>query len=694
MSEAEDSFATEGIAVIGMAGRFPRARDLAEFWENLRAGIPALSTFSDEELRAAGVPPELLANPRYVKARGRLEDTDLFDAAFFDYSPREAEQTDPQHRLLLECAWEALEDAGYDSQRYGGRIGVFAGASMSTYMLEALRGNGMPENLLQLAIGGLSDFLATRISYKLNLRGPSVTVQTACSTSLVAIHMACQSLLADECDMALAGGVSAALPQEVAGYLYQEGGIFSPDGHCRAFDAEAQGTVVGSGVGVVVLKRLEDALADGDHIRAVIRGIGDQQRRLAQGGLHRAQRRGAGRGRSPWRTTMAGVEPGDDRLRRGARHRDGAGRSDRDRRADARPSARTTEATGFCAIGSVKTNIGHLDAAAGVAGLIKTVLVLQHGSSRPACTSSGRTRGSTSPAAPVYVNARLRRLARARRRPAGPASARSASAAPTPTWCWRRRPSEPSSAGRGAQVLVLSARTPTALARATDRLARTWRSTRSCPWPTWPTRCSWAAGPSRTGARWCAARARRRWARSRACAPERVLEGESRPSRAWPSCSPARARSTWTWAASCTRASRCSASSSTHCARLLKPHLGVDLRQVLYPPEAQREQAEARLAQTGLTQPALFAVEYALAQQWEAWGVRPRAMLGHSVGEYVAACLAGVFSLEDALAVVAARGRLMQRLPPGAMLASRCPRRSCEDCSASGSPWPPSMVPR
>lgn len=271
MSDLPDGFATEGVAVIGLACRFPRSPNADEFWENLRCGLDAISTFTEEELVTAGVAPSTIAQPGYVRARGALERTADFDAAFFDLTPREAELTDPQHRFFLECAWEALEDAGCDPQRYAGRIGVFGGASMSTYLLSALaQRGGSPDGLLKLAIGGLSDFLATRLAYKLDLRGPSVSVQTACSTSLVAVHMACLHLLAGQCDVALAGGVSIRA-QEVAGYLYQEGGIFSLDGKCRAFGARAGGTVEGSGVGLVALKRLEDAIEDGDHIRAVIR---------------------------------------------------------------------------------------------------------------------------------------------------------------------------------------------------------------------------------------------------------------------------------------------------------------------------------------------------------------------------------------------------------------------------------------
>ncbi|HEU5383896.1 MAG TPA: polyketide synthase, partial [Ktedonobacteraceae bacterium] len=273
---AEDSDGVE-IAVVGIAGRFPGAKDLDEYWYNLCNGIESITFFSEEELRDAGVSPEVLHNPNYVKAAAILDDVAGFDADFFEMSPHEAEITDPQHRLLLECAWQALENAGYTPDAYQGNIGVFAGASSSPYIFNVLSQQlSLAQSLhahhgQPASIGNNAYALSTRISYKLNLHGPSLNIQTACSTGLVATHVACQSLLSYQCDMALAGGVSVKVPQR-EGYFYQAGGIASPDGHCRAFDSEAQGTTFGSGVGMVVLKRLEDAISAGDTIHAVIKG--------------------------------------------------------------------------------------------------------------------------------------------------------------------------------------------------------------------------------------------------------------------------------------------------------------------------------------------------------------------------------------------------------------------------------------
>ena len=252
-----DSLTGLEIAVIGMVGRFPGAKNVDEFWQNLKLGVESISFFSEEELTKYGIEENFLQNPNYIKARGILENAEWFDASFFGFNPREAEILDPQHRVFLECAWQALETTGYDPNNYNGSVGLFAGSSLSEYMFNLYTNPELLNTVGQFPIGiaNSRDFLTTRVSYKLNLKGPSINVQSACSTSLVAVHLASQSLLSGECDMAMAGGVSIKLPLK-CGYLYSEGGINSPDGHCRAFDVNAKGTVWGSGVGIVVLKRL------------------------------------------------------------------------------------------------------------------------------------------------------------------------------------------------------------------------------------------------------------------------------------------------------------------------------------------------------------------------------------------------------------------------------------------------------
>ncbi|WP_337886323.1 polyketide synthase, partial [Fischerella thermalis] len=395
------------IAIIGMVGRFPGANNVDKFWQNLRDGVESITCFTDEELVSAGIDSAVLRDPNYVKAGSVLEDIDLFDASFFGFTPREAEITDPQHRLFLESAWEALENAGYNSETYTGRIGLYAGVAFSSYFFTNLYPNRDLTQLVddfQTFIGNDKDHLPTQTSYKLNLTGPSVNVQTTCSTSLVAVHLACQSLLNGESDIALAGGVSIQVPQK-AGYLYQEGGINSPDGHCRAFDANAQGTVFGDGLGIVVLKRLADALADRDYIHAVIKGsainndgslkVGytapsvDGQREVILEAL-----------------ALAGVEP--ETITYIETHGTGTPLGDPiEIAALTQAFRRSSDKKGFCAIGSAKTNVGHLNTAAGVTGLIKTVQALKNKQIPPSLHFQQPNPQIDFANSPFYVNTKL-----------------------------------------------------------------------------------------------------------------------------------------------------------------------------------------------------------------------------------------------------------------------------------------------
>ncbi|HEX8245629.1 MAG TPA: beta-ketoacyl synthase N-terminal-like domain-containing protein, partial [Longimicrobium sp.] len=366
------------VAIIGMAGRFPGADDLEAFWANLRDGVESISFFGDDELRAAGVSEAELANPDYVKAIGRLRDVEHFDAGFFGYSPREAEVLEPGHRLFLECAWEAMEDAGVDPDQVAGRIGVYAGAGSSGYTERHVKQNAAlmeAAGAFQVNLGSAHDFLATRVSYKLDLRGPSLAVQTGCSTSLVAVHLAAQSLLRGECELALAGGASVIIPQ-TTGYTWAHGSIVSPDGHCRAFDARSAGAVSGSGVGAVVLKRLSDALRDGDPVRAVIRGSAINN----DGGAKVAFTAPGVEGqRAVIAEALEAADVDPATVTYVEAHGTGTELGDVIEIAALTRAFRDfTAREGFCAVGSVKTNIGHLDTAAGVAGLIKTVLAMEH----------------------------------------------------------------------------------------------------------------------------------------------------------------------------------------------------------------------------------------------------------------------------------------------------------------------------
>ncbi|HVR97917.1 MAG TPA: condensation domain-containing protein, partial [Thermoanaerobaculia bacterium] len=664
------------IAIVGLAGRFPGARDVDELWDNLSGGVEAVSRFSDEELRAAGVDSNLLGNPRYVRARGVLADADLFDAAFFEVPPLQAGLMDPQLRVFLECAWEALEDAGYDPSRMRD-VGLYAGVTTSTYFLNNLLSN--PRLLAavggyQAAIGVDRDYLTTQVSYKLGLTGPSVNVQTACSTSLVALHLACQALRAGECEMALAGGVSIKVPQ-VSGYLYQEGGIDSATGRCRAFDAQADGTVWGSGVGLVVLKRLEDALAAGDAIRAVVRGSAINNDGLQKVG-YTAPSVEAQAAVIAAAQAAAGIEP--ESVTYLEAHGTGTQLGDPIEVAAASRAFRAgTDRTGFCAIGSVKSNLGHLGAAAGIAGLIKAVLALEHREIPPTLHFETPNPAIDFASSPFYV-----------------------ATAPTP-WQAGSGPlragvssfglggtnahvvleeapaAAPSTPARPWQLLVLSARDEAALESATEGLAD-WLERYSER----PQRLADAAWTLQMGRRRFAHRrtvvcrdaAEAREALRRREGRDAVQEGSRRPVAF---LFPGQGSQHAGMARGLYETEEVFRREIDACAEILAPQLGRDLRDWLLRADAEE------LRQTRWAQPALFAVEYALARLWLSWGIEPWAMIGHSLGEYVAACLAGVFSLEDALELVAARGELMQSLPAGAMLSVELPESGL-DLAGSG----------
>jgi acyl transferase domain-containing protein len=653
------------IAVIGLAGRFPGARSVEEFWQNLRDGVESISFFTAEELAAEGVDPAILKDPRYVNAGGVLADAELFDASFFGITPREAEIMDPQHRFFLECAWEALEDAGYDPERFGGPVGVFGGVSRNTYLLvNLLSGDSDAVRGLPLVIASDADFLTTRVSYKLNLKGPSFDVQTACSTSLVAVHLACQSLLSGECDMALAGGVSVSVPQR-AGYLFQEGGTYSPDGHCRAFDARAQGTVGSNGVGIVVLKRLADALAEGDSIRAVIKGSAVNNDGSAKVGFTAPSVDGqaAAIARA---LDMAEVHP--DSVSYVETHGTSTTLGDPIEIAGLTQAFRgRTDRKSFCALGSVKTNIGHANAGSGVAGLIKTVLALQRRLLPPSLNFERPNPNIDFANSPFYVNVGLVEW------PEGPTPRRAGvnsfgMGGTNVHLVLEEAPSsEDAVQTRPWQLMVLSAKRGTALEAATARLREHLDQNRDL-------------GPADVAYTLQVGRKRFAHRRFVVCRdlpdalaalddPRRVVtEVQEARERPVVFMFPGQGAQYVGMGRELYRDEPVFRQHVDRAAELLMPHLGRDLREVIYP-RSEAAPADDQLKQTFLTQPALFVVEHALAQLWMSWGVRPAAMIGHSIGEYVAACLAGVFSLPDALALVAARGRLMQGLPKGAMLA-------------------------
>jgi acyl transferase domain-containing protein len=678
------------IAVIGMAGRFPGARNVDELWRNLAAGVESISRFSDEELLAGGVAPSRLADPRYVKAAPVLEQPYHFDAAFFGFSPLEARRMDPQHRLLLELAQEAIEHAGYDPDRYSGRVGVFAGCALNTYYGNVGLGGRLAEDYIPTLIGNDKDFLSTRISYKLNLRGPSLTVQSACSTSMVAVHLACQSLLSEETDMALAGAVSVRVPHR-AGYLCDGGGVTSNDGHVRAFDAKANGTVFGSGGGVLVLKRLADALADGDVIHAVIKGSAVNNDGAGKAG-YTAPSVDSQSDAVVEALANAGVEA--DTIGYVEAHGSGTPVGDPiEVRALTKAFRRFTRRSGYCALGSVKTNIGHLDAAAAVAGMIKTVLALKHRQLPPTLHFSEPNPEIDFPASPFYVNTALREWASSTPRRAGVMS--TGMGGTNAHVIFEEAPhSAPSAHASPPHLLMLSAKSETGLEQATQRLGAFLDANASVNMS--DVAYTLAIGRKAFAHRRylvCSGRddALAALAALAAQGTQRLVSGRTDKARRpivllLPGVGDhyvGMARDLYDdWPAFRREVDRC--------AQILEAELGADIRRAIYPDglkaksrsdgidlrkmlgqggEQTQDPHEQNLNRTLLAQPALFTIEYAMARLWQSLGITPAAIVGHSLGEYVAACLAGVMSLEDALRLVATRARMVSALPMGAMLA-------------------------
>ena len=656
------------VAVIGMSGRFPAAPDLETFWSNIRGGVEAVTTFTPDELRAAGIGDAVLGDRDFVNAGAPLDGVELFDAAFFGYSPREAQTIDPQQRLFLECAWEALERAGYDPLASGGRVGLFAGCAISSY-LSLIYAN--PEFValtgpLPVLIGNDKDYIATRTAYKLNLSGPSITVQTACSTGLVAVVLARQALVDAQCELALAGAVNVRVPQRT-GYRYDPGGIYSPDGHCRPFDARAAGTVFGNGVGVVVLKPLRKALADGDHIHAVVKGAALNNDGARKVGFTAPSLEG-----QTAVIVAAYDDAGVDARSVSYIEAHGTGTALGDPievEALSRAFGATTADTGFCALGAVKASVGHLDPAAGVAGFIKTVLALEERTLPPGVNFEEANPAIDFASTPFYVPSRaIPWDANGSPRRAGVSAF--GIGGTNAHVVLEEAPERARSRNRRAdQLIVLSARTGAALARSAERLADDLERRRDAGLA--DVAYTLQVGRHEFEYRHAVV-ARKRddaVAALRRGAPTMSTTGEALGDLPVVFLFPGQGSQYPGMVASLYRRERVFRRALDHCCSVLEVQTGRDLRRLLLREDRAGRGAVAELSRTQMAQPALFVVEYALARLLAAWGIRPAAMLGHSVGEYVAACLAGTFALEDALALVAARGRLMQSLPTGAMLA-------------------------
>jgi len=662
------------IAIIGIACRMPGAANAREFWNNLMNGVDSISTFSDQELLDSGIDPDLLQSPQYVKSRGIIGGAAEFDAAFFGFTPRDAEILDPQQRHFLQCSWHALEDAGYDPGKTEARIGVYGGVGTNWHLG---RVNDHPEVVkyasgASVVIGNDKDYLTTRVSYKLNLRGPSVNVQSACSTSLVAMVLGINDLLDFKCDMVLAGGATVEIPEK-RGYLFQEGGMESKDGRCRPFDARANGTVFSRGAGVVLLKRLEDAQRDRDHIYAVIRGgavNNDGSNKMGytapsvQGQMEVAVDAIESSGVNP--RTISFVEA----------HGTATALGDPiEINSLSQTFRKYTTDHQFCALGSVKGNIGHTDVASGVAGLIKAALALKTGKFPGTLHYESPNPQVSFEQSPFYVNAGLVDLPRngvplrgllnsfgvggtnaclILEEPPGPVSLHS-----------NQMPSH--------NLLLLSARSREAL----DELGSNLREHLTAK-PELDVHD--VAFTLQIGRKEFAHRRsilftdRNELIESLAGTPragiaESVCESDLRQlAFAFPGQGNQYVGMGRGLYENHAVYRECIDSSS----EILEPVIGVDLRDILFA-ESETEAAAEKLTQTSITQPALFVTSYAMGRLWMSLGLQPDALIGHSVGEYVAACLAGVFSLEDALKAVATRARLIQDLPGGAMLAVLTP---------------------
>lgn len=675
MSTSGGNGATRGvaatdIAIVGMACRVPGAQDVDAFWRNVRDGVESVRRYSVEELRAAGVPSALLANPRYVPAGAPLEHMEAFDAAFFGMSAHEASIMDPQHRQVLECAWEVLEHAGHPASRFRGPIGIFAGSGHNAYLPfnllsrpELVESEGL---FLLRHTGNDKDFLTTRVSYAFNLRGPSVAVQTACSTSLVAVHLGVQSLLAGECDLALAGGVTIELPHR-QGYLYAEGEILSPDGHCRPFDAHAAGTVFGSGVGMVALRRLADAIADGDTIYAVVKGTAvnndgsDKVSYLAPSIPGQASAVAEA-------LAVSGVDPRTIGYLEA--HGTGTPVGDPIEVAALTEAYRQyTDARGFCGIGSVKSNIGHLDTAAGVMSLIKAVQALRHRELPPSLNFSSPNAACRFDETPFFVNAELNPWPSDGPRRAGVNSLGVGGTNAHVILEEYLAPATAPAAVPGPEVLVLSAQTPEALDRATERLVEALGA---------------PGAPAFADSAWTLQVGREPMPHRRIVAATTAADAADRltvrdPRQVFTGEAPEQPRSVaFMFAGGGTQYPRMGQDLYQHeatyrdamdeCLALLEPAHAGQVRSALFPVAGAEAEAARLLEQPSLGLPALFITQVALARCWQAWGIVPTALIGHSMGEYTAACLAGVFSLQDALALVTMRGRLFEGVKPGAML--------------------------
>ncbi|TCS97014.1 type I polyketide synthase [Hazenella coriacea] len=655
------------IAIIGMSCRFPGGNNIDSFWERLQNGTCSVSLYTDEELREAGVNQEDLQNPHYVKAGGAITHTEWFDTHLFHYSPREAEVMDPQLKVLHECAWEALENSGYCSDRHNGLVGTYIGSSTNLYWMDTVYREAS-DFLKEAELLNGSQFFSTRLSHQLNLKGPSYTVQTACSSSLVAVHLACQALLSGDCDLALAGGVSITLPEK-RGYLYQEGMILSPDGICRPFDSNAKGTVNGNGAGIVVLKRLEDALADGDFIYAIVKGSAINNDGSYKVSFTAPSVEGQASAIKAAHM-MAEVEP--ESITYVEAHGTGTILGD-PIEIEGLKLAFNTEKRKFCGIGSVKANIGHLDNAAGVAGLIKTALSLQNCMIPPTINYETPNEKIDFENSPFYVNTELREWKNSEfplRAGVSSFGIGGTNAHVVLEESIDRGVSDP---GKKNQLLFFSAQTMKSLDEMTRKLVNYMDQNSHVNLAD----IAYTLHVGRKHLRY-----QRMLVASELEEAKRELS-QLNPAKVHTAMSeqtsrpvifmfPGQGSQYMNMGLDLYREEKVFRDEVDRCCQILEKIRGTDLRHVWYPQD-QKVELMDEINQTSNAQPAIFIFEYALAKMFMEWGIHPDGMIGHSIGEYVAACLSGVLSLEHALTLVSERADLMQQLPKGCMLSVMAP---------------------
>jgi acyl transferase domain-containing protein/acyl carrier protein len=657
------------VAVIGLAGRFPGARNIDEFWDNLINSRESISFSSPEEAKKWGLNPVISDNPKLVNAKGILEHSDYFDYKFFGFTPNEAKIMDPQLRVFLECAWTAIENAGYNPKGYEGLIGVYAGATPNTYWETLIHILGLDRDMGQFASANLSnkDNLSTHVSFKLNLRGPSISLQTTCSTSLVAIHVATQALLNGECHMALAGGVTIT-QHDNSGYLHEEGMILSSDGHCRVFDDKASGTVMGNGVGAVLLKPLEDALADRDHIYAIILGSAVNNDGFQKAGYSAPSIEGQS---SVIRTALQISEIEPESIGYMEAHGTGTKLGD-PIEIEALKVAFNTNEKGYCPIGSVKTNIGHLDSASGVAGFIKTVMILKNKMIPPNLHYNRHNSKIDFKNSPFFVNSKNHKWKR--KKYPFRAGVSSFGIGGTNAHIILQEAPDINRANdhgleREYKIISLSAKTKLSLDNMTNNFLKFIKQNSNL-------NLSDIAYTLHLG--------RERFSKRRflvckdikeACA-KLVSQDQAEVQTFFSNCAerrpifmfPGQGAQYLNMGLELYKNEIEFRKEMDICFKILKSFTDIDFKRIMFQPNSQVDISDEIINQTQNAQVLIFIFEYALSQLLINWGIKPYAMIGHSIGEYTAACLSGVFSLKDALKLVFYRGQLMQRMSTGVMM--------------------------